>query len=201
MIKTALSQIEEYRNYLLKEAGVRENLERAIDEIFEQGKISHPSAPTEIGEPATKSVAPSPAHEQKPAHEEGQTGPYITSPFGNRIHPVTKEYRYHNGIDLRAPEGTPILAWNDGVVRGAGYKDDITGNFVFIVHGEGFTTSYSHLSKVLVNKGDTVSKGQVIGLSGKTGRVNAPHLHFRMKHGDSDVDPAEYLSFQNVVGG
>ena len=128
----------------------------------------------------------------------------ITSPFGPRTHPVTGEQgKMHNGVDIgkRQPVylmisgrvGEPIYAVADGIVSGRNYND-IGGNQLMIVHGNGYQSGYSHLSKYHVNVGDKVMKGQLIAEMGKTGRVTGPHLHFSVKDKQKNfVDPIKFI--------
>jgi murein DD-endopeptidase len=112
----------------------------------------------------------------------------VSSPYGDRFHPVLKRNKFHDGVDLAVPVGSPVLAAQAGTVAKAS-SDDVSGNFVIIDHGHGVRTSYCHLSALGVAKGDTVVPGQQIGLSGNTGRSTGPHLHFTVRVGRGTVDP------------
>lgn len=106
----------------------------------------------------------------------------VTSPFGaSRSYNRGEAAWRHRGVDLRAMEKTPVLAPNDGVVLLARRRLNATGGTIVLGHGYGLSTSYFHLSKVQVKKGDTVKKGQLLGLSGSTGLANGPHLHWEMQ--------------------
>jgi len=94
----------------------------------------------------------------------------------------------HPGIDLAVPEGSDVRAAGGGTVEAAGY-DSSYGEFVLIRHPAGYETMYGHLSRLLVSRGDDVRAGQVIALSGNTGRSTAPHLHFEIRHNGRSVDP------------
>ena len=90
---------------------------------------------------------------------------------------------WHNGVDLAAAIGTPVLAAEDGTIMAAGNQDlycrkGAYGRFIAINHTDNLTTLYGHLSRILVAKGDIVKRGQVIGYSGQTGYATGPHLHF-----------------------
>lgn len=100
----------------------------------------------------------------------------------------------NDGINLAVPEGTPIKAAEDGVVAYAGNELKGYGNLVLVRHGNGFVTAYAHASEILVKKGDTVKRGQVIAKSGQTGNVTSPQLHFEIRKGATPVDPAQYLT-------
>ena len=119
----------------------------------------------------------------------------VTSPFGDREHPVTGEHRHHDGVDLAAAQGTPIRAADEGVVSFAGVQSGY-GNVVIIDHpglGGGIQTVYAHQSRIGVAQGDHVGRGQVIGAVGSTGVATGPHLHFEVREGGRAVDPLPYL--------
>jgi murein DD-endopeptidase MepM/ murein hydrolase activator NlpD len=100
----------------------------------------------------------------------------------------------NDGINLAVPEGTPIKAAEDGVVAYAGSELKGYGNLVLVRHSNGFVTAYAHASDVLVKRGETVKRGQVIAHAGQTGNVTSPQLHFEIRKGATPVDPAQYLS-------
>lgn len=116
----------------------------------------------------------------------------ITSPFGNRIHPILKTKKFHTGIDIGAPNGKNVIAAGAGKVITAGTLGSY-GKAVIIDHGGGIMTLYAHNSKLLVSNGDTVSSGQVIALIGSTGASTGPHLHFEVRKNGQYVDPIPYL--------
>jgi murein DD-endopeptidase MepM/ murein hydrolase activator NlpD len=100
----------------------------------------------------------------------------------------------NDGINLAVPEGTPIKAAEDGVVAYAGNELKGYGNLVLVRHANGFVTAYAHASDILVKRGETVKRGEVIAHSGQTGSVTSPQLHFEIRKGATPVDPAQYLS-------
>ena len=104
----------------------------------------------------------------------------------------------HKGLDLRGPQGQQVLACADGqvVLTGNLY---FSGNVVYINHGEGVFTAYLHLSEILVQNGDRVRKGQVVGLVGATGRVTGPHLHLSLLVQGESVDPQPFLTIGNAA--
>jgi murein DD-endopeptidase MepM/ murein hydrolase activator NlpD len=104
---------------------------------------------------------------------------HITSGAGCRKHPVTGQLLFHSGIDLRA-DHEPVYVVMDGVVEAVG-DDDRSGKWVKMQHADRIRSSYAHLSRLYVTKGDKVSAGDVLGISGNTGRSTGPHLHFSMK--------------------
>jgi len=98
----------------------------------------------------------------------------------------------HPGIDIAVPAGTPVRASGGGTVTAAGYDADY-GFFVLLQHPSGYETMYGHTSRLLTAEGDHVEPGQVIGLSGNTGRSTAPHLHFEIRHDGKSIDPLELV--------
>lgn len=116
----------------------------------------------------------------------------ITSPFGNRLHPVLKVYKMHTGIDIAGSgcNGKNVVAAADGTVITAGWISGY-GNTVIIDHGGGITTLYGHSQKLLVKKGDKVKRGQAIMLVGMTGYATGPHLHFEVRENGKYVNPLD----------
>lgn len=116
----------------------------------------------------------------------------VSSRFGYRNHPVTGVYKLHTGVDISAPNGTAIYAAQSGTVIIAGYSS-AWGNYVVINHGNGITTLYAHMSKILTTKGATVSAGQQIGKVGSTGYSTGNHLHFEVRQNGSYQDAGRIL--------
>lgn len=117
---------------------------------------------------------------------------YVTSPFGWRIHPIYKDERLHEGVDLRAYY-VPVYSYQPGIITKTldfgGY-----GKQIFITHYNGSISHSAHLSKVLVTKGQTVKEGQQIGITGNSGSLTtAPHLHFGIKINGEWVNPMDIL--------
>ena len=102
----------------------------------------------------------------------------------------------HPGIDIAVPLGTPVRASGGGSVSAAGYDADY-GLFVLLRHPSGYETMYGHLSRLLAAEGDEVQAGQVIGLSGNSGRSTAPHLHFEIRRDDKSIDPLDLVKEGN----
>ncbi len=102
----------------------------------------------------------------------------------------------HPGIDIAVPAGTPVRAAGGGVVEAAG-ADSAYGLFVLLRHSGGYETMYGHASRLLVHEGDSVQAGQVIALSGSSGRSTAPHLHFEIRREGKSLDPLTVVKQEN----
>jgi murein DD-endopeptidase MepM/ murein hydrolase activator NlpD len=116
---------------------------------------------------------------------------WFEPPYGGFAH-------FHTGIDMSSPEGSPVLAADDGVVilSGSSYVNGVLvgyGNFVVVAHTGGLTTLYGHLLRLVVRVGDTITQGQVVGLEGSTGNSTGAHLHFELRQGTAPIDPAPFL--------
>jgi murein DD-endopeptidase MepM/ murein hydrolase activator NlpD len=121
----------------------------------------------------------------------------ISSGYGNRIDPLAKKKSFHPGIDFRGHTGDPIKATADGIVKKAS-RNSILGRHVILLHGNGFETIFAHMHKTLVSKGDKVTRGQVIGLIGNTGRSTGSHLHYTMRYQGKTIDPTKYLQVADL---
>jgi murein DD-endopeptidase len=117
---------------------------------------------------------------------------HVTSPFGVRTDPFTKKRRKHNGLDLRA-DRCETYAMMHGIVVKTG-QDRVSGKYVTVRHGN-FSVSYCHLSEWRVKKGDCVRPGDVVGISGSTGRSTGPHLHLSVRMGRRHINPVVLLQF------
>jgi len=117
----------------------------------------------------------------------------VSSDYGWRLHPTLGVDKFHNGIDLAAPGGSPILAAYDGQVIGAGYNSSM-GNYIMLNHGGGLITIYMHASALYVSNGEMVGRGQKIAAVGTTGRSTGNHLHFGVRLDGDYVSPWNYLS-------
>lgn len=118
----------------------------------------------------------------------------LTSSFGSRKHPVLKKVLNHAGVDLRAKTGTRVVSAKEGVVTFAGRASGY-GKLIIIKHSDGYETRYAHLSQIDVKKGQKISQNQHIALSGATGRVSSPHLHFEIRKNGKIENPLTYLKF------
>lgn len=117
----------------------------------------------------------------------------LESGFGGRRNPFGGGgSEFHTGQDIEAPSGTPISAAANGVVTYAGCMNGY-GQIVIVDHGDGLTTRYGHMSRIEATVGQTVARGQLIGLVGSTGRSTGPHLHYEVRINDKPVDPLPYL--------
>ncbi len=114
------------------------------------------------------------------------------SGFGMRTHPVHGDVRMHQGVDLDAPEGSPIAAISDGIVTFAGERGSY-GNLVIVDHGGGFETRYAHQQFLSVQTGDLVTAGDILGAVGSTGTSTGPHLHLEVRKDGIAVDPEPWL--------
>ena len=121
---------------------------------------------------------------------------FISAGYGERIHPITKKKKFHKGMDVAAPKGTPIVSVLDGVVRkvnenfekGKGY-----GRFIIVDHQNGMSSLYSQMDSYAVKEGQKISKGDVIGQVGSSGISTGPHLHFELKKDGKHVNPKDYF--------
>ncbi len=119
----------------------------------------------------------------------------VTSKFGNRTHPTTNQKSFHNGLDLRAKTGTNVYATADGIINQATYNN-LSGNRIVVTHNFGFETRYAHLSTIKVEPGDVVQKGDLIGLSGNSGRTNGPHLHYEVRYLGKALNPTYFVTWE-----
>ena len=117
---------------------------------------------------------------------------YISSGMGYRPDPFTRQQTYHRGVDISAPSGTPIIAPANGIVldakRWGGY-----GNVIIIDHLNGYVTYYGHLRAFNVERGDRITRGQVIGLVGNSGKSTSSHLHYEVHRNDEPINPLNYI--------
>jgi murein DD-endopeptidase MepM/ murein hydrolase activator NlpD len=179
-------------------------LSKGSNPIFGNSLGSGPSAPA-INAIGTASNKPVPI--QAAGNSEPYTGSLkpgglicpvkgakISSPYGWRIHPITRKRRFHNGIDFAVGTGTPVLAAADGVVKSSGWMGGY-GNTIVLTHSQlGADTLYAHNSRLAVTKGQQVKQGQVICYVGSTGDSTGPHSHVEvLLSGGKSTDPAKYI--------
>lgn len=185
------------------EEAIRAEEKRKAEEAAKKNNSSSSSSSSSSSKPS--SSKPSSSSSSKPSTSgklttyKGLTmqfpAPSMTrksSNFGYRIHPIKHTKRLHAGVDLAAPGGSPIVAAMSGRVilarAGSGY-----GNYIIVDHGNGYATLYAHCSKLLVKKGQSVSRGQQIAKVGSTGASTGNHLHFEVRVKGTPVNPAPYI--------
>lgn len=120
---------------------------------------------------------------------------WLSSDYGYRKNPFGGEQQFHKGIDMAAPEGTPVYACKAGKVISATKLDATFGNYIVIKHSNGLSSIYAHLSKMIVKMGEAVSTGQKIGEVGKTGKVTGAHLHFEIRQNGQATNPNAYIKW------
>jgi murein DD-endopeptidase MepM/ murein hydrolase activator NlpD len=124
-------------------------------------------------------------------------GGYLNSTFGYRNDPIDNVKRFHHGQDITVKSGSPVFAPADGEIKRAYYVGGF-GNHIKIDHGLGYTTLFAHLSKLNVKHGQQVKRGDIIGLSGNTGRSTAPHLHYEIHYNGKPQNPLDYFFSENL---
>ncbi len=117
----------------------------------------------------------------------------LSSGFSYRIDPIYKTVKFHTGLDFSAPQGTPIYATAQGVVRIAGNLGNGYGNHVVINHGYQYSTLYGHMYRIKVRSGQTVKRGEVIGYVGNSGKSTGSHLHYEVMKGKKHLDPIYFF--------
>lgn len=117
----------------------------------------------------------------------------LTASYGMRYHPFYKTLQSHQGVDYTIPEGSSVFATADGKVSKVSRRNSTSGTTIVIDHGNGYETSYSHLNKTNVRKGQQVRRGDIIALSGNTGLSLSPHLHYEVRYNGIRVDPIHYF--------
>jgi murein DD-endopeptidase MepM/ murein hydrolase activator NlpD len=119
---------------------------------------------------------------------------HFSGGYGWRSDPFYHVQKFHHGIDFGGPEGTSIYAAGSGRVEKAEFNWGGYGNMVLIDHGFGYHTRYAHLSAINVEKGETVTRGQIVGLMGNTGRSKGTHLHYEVLFKNKDVNPINFFN-------
>ena len=126
-------------------------------------------------------------------------GGVMSSPYGWRTDPMTGASRFHGGVDIAAPAGSPVYAPQEGMVVFSGPYGGY-GEVVVLQHPGGLYTLYGHNSQRLVQAGESVQRGRLLALVGSTGRATGPHLHFEVRSGNRYLDPLSYLSALENAG-
>ena len=152
--------------------------------------MTETTAPKEEEDKEDTPLTPADTHWRSPLTKSTK----VSSAYGWRIHPVYNVKKFHHGIDLTAKSGDPIVAARSGVVTRTTY-DSASGYYVTINHGDGFSSSYLHMTHYCVKPGQNVNAGDVIGYVGSTGVSTGPHLHFAIYYNGSSVNPASYVNF------
>ncbi len=120
----------------------------------------------------------------------------VSSNFGYRINPITKKRQFHRGLDLPTPRKTPIYATANGVVEYVQSKNKgAYGRVVRLAHSYGFKTVFAHMQKTNVKVGDVIKKGQLLGLSGNSGRSSGPHLHYEVRYANLVLNPKNFIKW------
>ncbi|HEV2159669.1 LysM peptidoglycan-binding domain-containing M23 family metallopeptidase [Bradyrhizobium sp.] len=146
---------------------------------------------------ATANVEEKPAEAPAKAAETTSSLPTFRWPVRGKVvttYGAKTNGKSNDGINLAVPEGTPVKAAEDGVVAYSGNELKGYGNLVLVRHSNGYVTAYAHASELLVKRGDTIKRGQVIAKSGQSGEVASPQLHFEIRKGSSPVDPLQFLN-------
>jgi murein DD-endopeptidase MepM/ murein hydrolase activator NlpD len=117
----------------------------------------------------------------------------IASGFGHRIDPVYKTVKFHAGLDFTAPQGTPIYASANGIIKTAAHLGTGYGNHVVINHGYGYETLYGHMFRVKARPGQRVKRGEIIGYVGSTGKSTGPHCHYEVRKNGRHLDPVFFF--------
>ncbi|SRR5216683_286462 len=155
--------------------------------------------PPQIARLAQATTTPEDTKIESPAKAAEATGALPTFRWPVRGKVITSygaktNGKANDGINLAVPEGTPVKAAEDGVVAYSGNELKGYGNLVLVRHSNGYVTAYAHASELLVKRGDTIKRGQIIAKSGQSGEVGSPQLHFEIRKGSSPVDPLQFLN-------
>jgi murein DD-endopeptidase MepM/ murein hydrolase activator NlpD len=158
-----------------------------------------PAGPLQSARYAQANPAPEPV-EAAPAPKPAETTsalPTFRWPVRGKVitgYGAKTNGKSNDGINVAVPEGTPVKAAEDGVVAYSGNELKGYGNLVLVRHSNGYVTAYAHASELLVKRGDTIKRGQVIAKSGQSGEVGSPQLHFEIRKGSTPVDPLQFLN-------
>jgi len=169
--------------------GIPLNTEEMLELTAERIKILTGNLSAKIEPALERTLAKEAA---RPAGYPLKVHTYIASGFGTRRNPFGRGYEFHDGIDLPAWRGAPIYATAPGKVIEAGWSN-VYGYYVKLDHGYGYRTLYGHMSKILVERGQVVSRGDVLGKVGSTGRSTGPHVHYSVYIWGKAVNPVSFL--------
>ena len=197
--KAQLADLQLFANEVSVAYGLKSKLEGPAD-IASEGRLVPSYSETLETYNVLKSANFSRFHRKYAASWHTNTRPnlwplegHILSPFGDRQDPFKGGAAFHSGVDISAFEGTQVKVAADGIVTTAEYAGAY-GKLIVVQHGNGLSTYYGHLSRLDVVAGQDVRMGQVIALSGATGRVTAPHLHYEVRSGGAPINPYNTLS-------
>jgi murein DD-endopeptidase MepM/ murein hydrolase activator NlpD len=188
----------------------------AVVPVAQPAAVATAQPAAALAPPATKMAAVAPAPQQTARLAQSTTTPESTSvetpakpaettgalptfrwPVRGKVitaYGAKANGKANDGINLAVPEGTPVKAAEDGVVAYSGNELKGYGNLVLVRHANGYVTAYAHASELLVKRGDTIKRGQVIAKSGQSGEVGSPQLHFEIRKGSTPVDPLQFLN-------
>jgi murein DD-endopeptidase MepM/ murein hydrolase activator NlpD len=161
------------------------------------------AAPVVVAEaPSTKKESANLATETKDVEKEVKQDatsglPSFRWPVRGRViaaYGAKTSGKQNDGINVAVPEGTPVKAAEDGVVTYSGNELKGYGNLVLVKHSNGYVTAYAHASELMVKRGETIKRGQIIAKAGQTGEVPSPQLHFEIRQGSTPVDPSKFLN-------
>jgi murein DD-endopeptidase MepM/ murein hydrolase activator NlpD len=164
-----------------------------------------PATKMAVAEPAQKArlaqatTTPEEAAPESPVKAADATGalPTFRWPVRGRVittYGAKTNGKQNDGINVAVPEGTPVKAAEDGIVAYSGNELKGYGNLILVRHANGYVTAYAHASELMVKRGDTIKRGQIIAKSGQSGEVGSPQLHFEIRKGSSPVDPLQFLN-------
>lgn len=196
MLKTALSELNkrsEAIESVLNTVGV--------DVQVEETPANSGGPYTSLGDGSYEDLTFKVDHYLKTIHSVPLGGPApgkITSKFGRRVDPINNRPAFHEGVDIKNRPMTRIKATADGVVVSSGYTSGF-GNFVTISHGNGFRSRFFHMTKRAVKRGDKISRGDLVGYLGNTGRSTGPHLHYEIQYHGKPVNPIKFMRIAKYV--
>jgi murein DD-endopeptidase MepM/ murein hydrolase activator NlpD len=124
---------------------------------------------------------------------------HVTSAFGLRIHPIFSDEEFHAGLDIANEKNTPVYSTADGIIKFSDWQSGY-GRLIIVDNGYGYSTYYGHLAKILVNQGDKIRRGQMIGLMGCSGTSTGNHLHYEIQSNGKPVDPTKFLKTLSPSG-
>lgn len=180
----------------IREPGLVRNVSQRIDKISNRVKIQSNSLESVYKEAVNNQLFLACKPSINPI---SSADPYwMTSSYGHRNDPWTKRRTAHHGIDLAGPYGLDIHSTGEGTVISARVSRFGYGNEVLVDHGFGYITRYAHLQDILVEKGQKLKRGEVLGTMGSTGRSTGPHLHYEVRINNRPVNPM-YFFFENLL--